>query len=179
MKRFELLDDESVILEKPIHWKNYLLVSILFLTAIIIFSIRAIVPNDCIINLFLGEGERLNQETSAIIGKLELIATSFLVFFLIGRVTEVFFIRYYVTNKRIIMTRGFLTIKVTDMLIRRCETVKIKQSIYERIFKCADILCMAPGSMILLDDVTDAEQFKKAIMNQIARQKDASTDNKD
>lgn len=167
MTRFELLPDEKILISEPIHWKNYLSSATVFTVCAILFLIRSAAPQGCLLNLIAGENI-LPASASSLLGKLELLCEGALMLLCFTRMATVAFIRYYVTNKRIVVTTGFFTIKTQEMLISRCETVTLKQSVYERLFGCADLLCLAPGSVIVLDDVTHAERFKKLILSKMS-----------
>lgn len=169
MKRFLPLNGEKTLIEAPIHWKNYLSSGTLFLVFGILFAFLTI-KNDCITNALTGK-EIIQGDAAKILLGLELIFFGFIIMFAFGRAAKVACIRYYVTTERIISTNGFFTIKTKEMLIARCETVNIKQSVYERLFGCADILCQAPGSEIILDDVANADKFRKTILEQMSTYK--------
>lgn len=161
---FQKLDGEEILLEEPIHWKNYLWSMTLLLLCIIMLLVRSATPEKTIIG-FLAGGELFNREGTALISTIEMVTFSMFALYLFARIAKVACIRYFVTNKRIICLSGFFTIVMKEMRIERCETVQLKQNVYERLFNCGDIICFAPGSEILLDDVKDAERFKQTIMN--------------
>ena len=167
MKRFNLLDGETVIIEKPIHWKNYLSSLVLFCLFLTGLIIRSRHPEGCIISKLVSDA--INGEAAVLFGKIELLFCAIAVLFFFGRIAKISCIRYYVTNKRILMTSGFFTIRIAEMLISRCETVMLKQSIYERLFRCADLMCLAPGSSLYLEDVPNAEKIRTTILNLIAK----------
>lgn len=167
MKRFELLKDETILMEQPIHWKNYLSSGTFLLLCTVLFIVRAFNPDACLADLITGNDKP--SDASAVLGRLELISAGVLMVIFFMRAASVAFIRYYVTNRRIVATSGFFTIHTQEMLIERCETVFLRQSVYERAFGCADLLCIAPGSKIVLDDVTKAEAFKETIMKQLTQ----------
>lgn len=168
MNELSLLKDEKLIIKTMIHWKNYLLSGLVFLVSLIIFCVRIINPSSCLLETMAPEGT-VTSQTALILSKAEMILCAFLAIFLADRLIKVAFIRYYVTNKRIVKSTGLFTVTYSEMLISRCETVKMKQNVIEGLFGCADIICLAPGSQILLLDVTRAEEFKNAILQQISQ----------
>jgi len=175
MKRFEPIDGEVILADEPIHWKNYIgSLCVLLLTALLL-GVRTGKPDGCLLD-WLPAGERLNDATRMILGHIELV----IYFVALGaaylRLAKVYFIRYYLTSKRIIVTTGFFTVRTVEMLIQRCETVNLKQNVVERLFGCADITCLAPGSSILLLDVKRAAEFKKLIMSYLTFVRDNGTD---
>ena len=167
MKRFSLLDGETVITEKPIHWKNYISSVTFFCVFLAGLVIRSAHPERCLADSLIKEA--IDSEASLVFGKIELLFYATATLFFFGRIAKISCIRYYVTNKRILVTSGFFTIRIGEMLISRCETVMLKQSIYERLFRCADLMCLAPGSNLYLEDVPDAERIRSTILNLIAQ----------
>ena len=174
-KKIALMQDEYIICTRPIHWKNYILVSILMLAAIILLSVRMAFPDKSLVNS-MTTTPIIDDTIASVFMAIEVFALCLIIARLYVRIIRVCTIRYFVTNKRIIKVSGFLTKQKTEMLISRCETVLMKENIYERIFNCGDLLCLAPGSQILLDDVKDVEEFKLHIMELINKRKDAERD---
>lgn len=173
MKRFNLLQDETVLIETGIHWKNYLSSILLFVLCSVLFTVRAINPKDCIANVIL-KGAISSPEAIIFGAKIELVFFAFAILWLFGRIAKVACIRYYITDKRILMTTGFFTIHITEMLIARCETVTHIQSVYERLFGCADIYCYAPGSILCLEDVPHAEGVRETILQLISQKQNGN-----
>ena len=171
------MKDEYIICSQPIHWKNYLLSSILMFVSIILISLRMGFPDKSLVNTITGT-EILDDTIVSVTMAVEVFGLCLIIAALYARIIRVITIRYFVTNKRIIKVSGFLTKQKTEMMISRCETVYMKENIYERIFNCGDLLCMAPGSSIILDDVSNVEVFKLHIMELINKNKDAER-NKD
>ena len=167
-KRFELLEDEQIILEKPIHWKNYIVIGGLFLALCIFFIFRTANTSWSLLNALAGQ-KIVGPEVARLLSFLEAMAFAVLMGIVFIRIAAIMCIRYYVTNRRIIKTTGFFTIVNEEMMLMRCETVYLKSSIYERIFDCGDIFCLAPGSNIYLDDVPQPEEFKRTILNELAK----------
>lgn len=173
MKRFNLLPDETVLIETGIHWKNYLSSILLFVLCSVLFTIRAINPKDCIANAIL-KGGISSPEVIAFGAKIELVFFAFAILWLFGRIAKVACIRYYITDKRILVTTGFFTIHISEMLIARCETVTHIQSVYERLFRCADVYCYAPGSVLCLEDVPNAEGVRETILQLISQNRNGN-----
>ena len=172
MKRFENLEGECLISEKPIHWKNYLSSLIFFTASFTMLIVRSFHMDRCLADLLVDTTkEPFDINAGTTMAWIEFLTFTATTIFFFTRLAKVACTRYYITNKRIIKTTGFFTIKISEMLIERCETVMIKQSIYERLFGCADILCLAPGSNLYLNDVPKAREFRKDIIQLISKQK--------
>ena len=160
---FEKLDGETILLQEPIHWKNYLGSGLMMLLCLVLLALRSAMPNKTLIGHLSGQ-DFFNSSGTHLLAVIEAVTLGMFIFYLFGRMAKVLCIRYYVTNRRIICLSGFFTIVMKEMRIERCETVELKQNVYERLFGCGDIICFAPGSEIILDDVRDAEHFKQTIM---------------
>ena len=161
--KFEKIDGETIIMEKPIHWKNYLGTGFLTVVSAVLLAAKLISPGTSVINNIAGE-EILTSQAMGVITAIEVVFLAFATLYPATNLVKTATIRYYVTDRRIICVKGFLTITMREMRIDRCETVAIKQNVYERLFGCGDIVCYAPGSEIILNDVKDADKFKLRIM---------------
>lgn len=170
MKRLELMDDERIILEEPIHWKNYLLPMTALGSGTFITAVRIYLDDKSVINKITG-AMTISPEMNSAIVKMEVAIILAIMLVALIKMIQISYIKYYLTNKRIISTSGVLNIRQEEMLLSRCETVYITQSAYERIYNCGDLLCVAPGSQIYLDDVKDARGFKQAILAEISKSK--------
>ena len=162
MRRFELLPDEAVLIDEPIHWKNYIFPFFGIALAFAVLLLKVQYPDSAGLN---GLAKAyLPVKAMPIITKIEAIALLAFIAMLTVKVIRISYTRYYLTDKRIISVKGVLAVQYQEMLISRCEMVYLNQSAYERIFSSGDILCVSAGTNIFLDDVHNAVRFKQVIL---------------
>lgn len=166
MQRFQLLEDEKILIEEPIHWKNYILPFTGIVATVYLMITRLINPDFSITNAVVGE-QVISGDVQGLLTKIEALILALFTALLYLRVLQTMYIRYYITTKRIISVSGILTVMFQEMLISRCEMVYLNQSVTERLFESGDILCVSAGATILLDDVYEAVKFKQTIMAQL------------
>lgn len=161
--RFTLFDGEKVILTTGLHWINLIiptLMSFLF-AALLIF--RCMNMKLSLINILTNHAVIPSeyQRTAALTGALLLfiILMNFLV-----RIAITLLTRYFITDKRVIITSGLLTIRLSEMLLDRCETVTLSQNILERILDTGDIMIISAGSSLILKDVPEVNSFRMQII---------------
>ena len=173
MKRFETLENERIIVEQGIHWKNYL--APMALMSICVFSLifRAYFPEVSLINRAL-DGTVVPARYQPVLSGAEIALLGALALACVVSMIRTSLVRYYITDKRVVAVSGLLTINTSEMLLERIESVYIKQNIYERLYDCGDVLCVAPGSQVFLDDVADAGAFRNTILNMTRQSKRAT-----
>ncbi len=166
MQRFELLPEEHIIIENPKHWKNYIIPMFLMMVC----AVGAILRMEYSDRIFLNEifnMDILPLKYSNILSWIEAIVFLLVFIGLSASIIDTAYTRYYVTDKRIISSSGFLNVRINEMTLERCETVSMTQRIMERVFDSGDILCISAGASIYLDDVYHARQFKQTIIKMI------------
>jgi hypothetical protein len=171
MNRFELMEDESIVIVNPKHWRNYIVPATAMLLALAAIAARLRHPGTSIINHLLGEAA-IPLETVVVVSYAEAGMLLLLVVALGFAMVETAHTRYYVTTKRIIAESGWLSVRISEMLLDRCETVSMTQRVPERIFNSGDILCVSAGASIYLDDVYDARKFRQTIMKMMVKEED-------
>ncbi len=162
-KRIELLEGERIIIDEPIHWKNYLSSLLTMALGVFLILVRLDNKDASILNWImhrrvLTPGQMRYVVTAEIVMLGLLIAGAFV------RTVDISYIHYYVTNKRIIATSGVINRQFSEMLLNKCEMIYLNQNAYERMYSCGDILCVTAGSSLFLDDVKDAVAFKQRLM---------------
>lgn len=162
-KRFELLEGETIIIHEPVHWKNYIGPATVALFGAIGVILRMKYPHVSIAGKLVGK-DFIDADFQSFLSFSEGLVLSVLTAFAYLRVLQTAYIRYYVTNKRIISVSGIIAITFSEMLISRCEMVFLHQGVAERIFDSGDILCVSAGASIKLDDVFHAVRFKQTIL---------------
>ena len=172
-KRIELFPNETIVLKERIHWKNYIFPGTILLCGLIMGLLRVTDMGTTFIEMLAG-APPLGDDATKIIATIELIAAICIRLMSLLRIIIISTVRYYVTSKRIISTWGFVTKSINEMLLARCETVLMHQSVSERLFQCGDIECIAPGSVIHLEDVYYPVRFKMTVMSEMARIKDGN-----
>lgn len=171
MNRFELLPDEAVILENPKHWRNYIIPVLAMALCLIVLVIRIRNPYDNMVNSVM-EKPLISPQHSLYLCYVELALLGIAQLYIAYVMIETAFTRYYVTNRRIVVTEGFLNVRIAEMLISTCQTVSLSQKFIERLFNSGDILCISAGSNLLLEDVYRARAFRQTIMRMMARPKE-------
>lgn len=172
LKRFEIMEGESIILEQPKHWKNYIFPFAESLLFFILAAIRASRYDCSLVNRLMHQAI-INEKTQVLLSVIECVTLVLLLFKQIKIMIDVAYTRYYVTNRRVVSVAGFLEVNVLEMMTNRIETVSMKQSAYERLFSSGDILLVSAGATVYLDDVYDARDFKQKILEQLSKEKES------
>ncbi len=170
MKRFELLDGESVIIQEPIHWKNYIIPVLLSVIGSVLLVVRAANPDYSLFNR-IAAMDAVPAELQRLVSLVEGLVIAGLVGMAYYRILATVYIRYYVTDRRIIAISGIIGVKYQEMLLSHCEMVYLKQNVYERLFRTGDVQCISAGAQLLLDDVYDAVAFKQTILRLLMERK--------
>lgn len=168
MNRFEPLEDEHIILEMPKHWRNYILPVVAMGAILGAIAIRLAFPETSLLNRLARE-PLLPTEAVQAISYLEATLFAVLLVCVSVSVVAIAYTRYYVTNKRVVSTSGWINVKVCDMLLERVETVSLSQRAVERIFNSGDLLVVSAGASIYLDDVYDARRFRQTVMQEMTK----------
>lgn len=168
MKRFELLEGESIVFEDTIHWKNYLMPGAGMFLAFVVFVIRMRFADVSLTGLF-SVRLRVAPDLQRFVSGAEGLLLVFFMAMMFIRIIQVKYTRYYVTTRRIIAISGILHVFYQEMLLRKCEMVYLSQSLYEGLFRSGDILCISAGSNLYLDDVRRAQEFKQTVLSMLTR----------
>lgn len=179
MKRFTLLDGETVILEDTIHFKNYIIPASLLSVCTFSVIFRAFFTRVSLVNRVLGT-TLVPAHIQPWLSLAEIGILTFLSGLSIISMLRTSMIRYYITDKRVVAVSGLIETNYQEMMLSRIETVILHQNIYERMYACGDVLCVAPGSQVFLDDVRDAVRFKQTLLGLISDRENTKTEkNKD
>lgn len=165
--KFELLPKENILIQQPIHWKNYIGEFLLMGIAVVSAVFRAYYPDVSLINRVAGKTV-IPEEWQPYLSAAEIVFLALCAFLAYVNIVRTWSVRYYVTDYRIISVEGILTVRFGEMVIRRCETVYLKQNLIERLFNSGDIICVSAGATVVLNDVYDARKFKQIILTIIA-----------
>lgn len=176
MKRFELMPNEAVLIDAPIHWKNYLSSFLALALSLFLLLVRIHLWDTSLLNLILKK-PYIPHGMNTVIEYVEtaVLALSIVSAFL--RMVEISYIRYYVTNKRIVAISGVINRQFQEMVLSKCEMVYLNQNAYERMYNSGDILCVSAGASLFLDDVRDAVAFKQFLMILLSSQNQAKNEN--
>lgn len=168
MNRFEPLEDERVILEMPKHWRNYILPVVAMAAILGAIALRLAFPETSLLNRLAGDP--LLPPTAILVASYaEAAVFAVLLVCVAFSVVALAYTRYYVTDKRVVSTSGWINVKVCDMLLERVETVSLSQRAWERVFNSGDILVVSAGASIYLDDVYDARRFRQTVMQEMTK----------
>lgn len=170
MKRFEPLPDENVIIQEPKHWKNYIIPTLVAAACTVLLIMRAQRPTLNLISLLSGL-EPVPEDLQRTINFIEAFLLSVLAGLSYLQIIRTAYVRYYVTDKRIITISGIIAVTYQEMLLSHCEMVYLNQNIYERLFRAGDVLCVSAGAKLLLDDVYEAVRFKQTILKLLTEKK--------
>lgn len=178
MNRFDPLPDEHVIIENPKHWRNYILPVGCIALCLGGMALRLAYPEANLVNWFT-KADVIPEDIVNILSYVEAFVMLITMTVLFISVIDIAYTRYYVTNKRIISSAGWLNVRIADMLLERCETVSLFQRVSERLFNSGDILCASAGTSIYLDDVYDARRFRQTIMRMMTAKKEEDNNDRD
>lgn len=169
--RLTLLEDERIIIEEPIHWKNYISPFLWMGLAAILLVLRACNEQVNVVNIIVRRPLIYGYWHQFIV-TFEEILLIVIIFHYMKQIAEIYYTRYFITNLRIVAVTGIINIYFQEMLIRKCEMVYVNQTAYEKVYNCGDVLCVSAGSRILLEDVHDVINFKQTLMSILSRNDD-------
>ena len=73
-------------------------------------------------------------------------------------------IEMVVTNKRVICKEGIIAVNTEELKNTRIESVEIKQTLWQRLWKYADIYFTGTGgSYVLFSNIKDAREVKSML----------------
>ncbi len=162
-KRIELLEGERILIDEPIHWKNYLSSLLTMALGVFLILVRLDDKDASVLNWIMHR-QILTPEHMRYVVMAEIAMLALLIAGAFVRTVDISYIHYYVTNKRIIATSGVINRQFSEMLLNKCEMIYLNQNAYERMYSCGDILCVTAGSSLFLDDVKDAVAFTQRLM---------------
>ena len=166
-KRTALMEGERILISKPKHWKNYILpVLTLSVTAALAIHCHRTISPDLMAGV-LPAGAHDAQQAVRLIRLAVAGCAAVMIIMTLLAILDLAYTRYIITNRRIMMTCGFLRVKTSEMSLGRCETVSLTQNIYERIFRTGDLLIVTAGASIYMDDVQDVIHFRRIILNNL------------
>ena len=170
-KRIELLEGETILVDEPIHWKNYLTALLTMALGMFLMLVRLNLRHTNLINYFYGKRVVYGMANKVLV-IVEVVLLAVLVLSAFLRTVDISYIHYYLTNKRVISTSGVINRNFAEMLLSRVEMVYLNQNAYERMYSCGDILCVSAGASLFLDDVKNALRFKQMLMELLAKRGD-------
>jgi len=118
---------EQVAINVRPHWK-YLFLPILATVVVLIGAIAALVAS-------------IPQWALIIVGVVLVVALGWLA----GRYLRWTTTTFVVTNERLIMRKGVLKRSGREMLLDRLTDISYKQTFFDRLLKCGDVLIESPG----------------------------------
>lgn len=174
--RFTLLENEKVVLSTSKHWIKSVGPALACLICTLLLSIRVEDMNTSYLLAVLPEiapyMAGIPQEILSWTGMLLLVLADAKA---IAKMATAMLTRYYITDKRIIILKGVVTIRFSEMALVRCETVTMKQNILERILGSGDLYVISAGTSLLLNDVPRAISFRALVMDLMTRQMEDTT----
>lgn len=167
MNGIAFLPDEKVILSYGIHWKRYVVPFFGIGASTFILTVRLWLFGTPLIPALERYIQNVNYD---IISLGEIVVCAIFFLWSIGETIRCATTAYCITDRRIIAKKGWLNIKVSEMVIERCETIMISHPIMGRILNYGDILAVSAGASIFLDDVPNPYGFKAVILEHVKRQ---------
>lgn len=165
MSGINLLPKENVLLEYGIHWKRYVVPFSGICASLFILTVRLWFFGQ---PLILALNRYMPNVMTADYRIISIMEIALCLVFLSWSLTETvscLTTTYCLTTQRIIAKKGWLNIRVTEMMVRRCETITISRSIFGRILNYGDIKAISAGASIFLDDVPHPERFRETIIS--------------
>ena len=168
MSAFEPLSDEFLVLRMSKHWKNYIAPTFSGILCLALLFLRIQFFEITLIDVLERE-VHVPYEVAMCLSWFEFGILNLGLVLVVTRFLDVAYTRYYVTNKRIICCKGWLSVGFSDMLLDKCEYVGLSQTVWERMFGSGDIICVSPGARIYLDDVYHARKFRQTVMELLSQ----------
>lgn len=170
MHRFDPLPGERIIVSENIHWKNYIFPGLLAVVCLVSLVFRACFLDVSLVNRIVGS-EVVPARWQARISLAEVVFLGILTLLSVAAMIRTAYKSYYLTTMRLIATSGVFRRYIGEMLLDKCETICLNQTVYERLFGTGDILAVAPGSHLFMDDVRHALAFRQTVLREIFRRK--------
>lgn len=168
--RFSLFPEEKVITTTSLHWINLVMPGITIIICLILLFWRLRYINLCLINeMALKAIIPPPYQRYAVI--ISIVAFLLIILMSLVNIISSLLTRYYITNKRVITISGILTVRMSEMLLDRCETVNLSQNILERMLDSGDIMIISAGANLFLNDVPHVNSFRLTIMRMSAEYK--------
>lgn len=141
-----LMKNEAIIYEAKKHW-------ILFVRPLVIFIIAYA------FSLTLRSGAGIGFLISVGITLLDLIP----------RAIKYFYSEFVVTNKRVLIKRGFISRDSTELLLSKLEGIQVDQNIFGRLLNYGTIKVSAANAMYVnrYPRITNPLSFRKVVQEQI------------
>ena len=162
--RFTLFPEEKVIMVTRLHWINIIAPGIIAIATMTGLWWRCTNIDFSLFNyIFQKELIPLEyQYHASLIGAVILLLLHLKA---IVSIIASLLTRYYITDRRIIITSGILTVTLSEMLLSRCETVTLSQNVLERLLGSGDIMILSAGASLILNDVPEVNSFRMTILN--------------
>lgn len=142
-----LLENETVIYRCQLHWIAFLAPIGWLIVAVFFYFYQPLIPFYTFIFVLFAIGTGI----SAVIRYL----TS----------------EFGVTNKRVLIKVGFISIHSVETLLTKIESIQVNQSVLGRLFGYGNIVvCGTGGSRDQFQDIDDPLQFRNRVQQQIEQQ---------
>lgn len=117
-KRIELLEGERILIDEPIHWKNYLSSLLTMALGVFLILVRLDDKDASVLNWIMHR-QILTPEHMRYVVTAEIAMLALLIAGAFVRTVDISYIHYYVTNKRIIATSGVINRQFSEMLLNK------------------------------------------------------------
>lgn len=173
MKRFVPISGEVVVLSSPKHWKNYIVPMLLMLVCLAALLLRLHFWGTTLVDV-LRQSMKVPDQFVGLLCIGEVVILGLLMMSLLVKIVNVAYTRYYVTNRRVICSSGWMVVTLSDMMLDKCEYVGLNQRVWERLFNSGDIICISAGARVYMDDVYHARRFRQTVMELLGNRMELS-----
>lgn len=166
--RFTPYEDEKIIRVQHMHWRNRVGPAVTFTVCFILLLEKVKYPQFSFIGFIINRplGKTVHE-------LLFFLTTSILITLILksaASYTRNAFVRYYVTDQRIVSISGVMSMHSSEILLLRCENIHLDQRLWERIFNSGDIELYGAGTGLVLNDVYKARELKHLISELVHQQ---------
>lgn len=172
------MPDEKIVLSRAKHWRNYILPGLTLIMAIVIMKMTNMMTATIIdqtYEIIMQGVQRDSSQAEDLMMMMSIIIKSSAIVILLislNSILDVMYTCYVITDKRVLMTSGFLKVRTSEMALTRCETISLTQKVHERIFSTGDLLIVTAGASIYMDDVTKVVEFRREMMKLITKEQE-------
>lgn len=158
-----LFPGEKIVARTRLHWRRRLLPGGGALLCVAAMTATLTDPG-APLRLFF-PGKEITVPTLIVLAVIETMFLLGLLWTCLRVYIQASLVRYYLTTRRIVKVSAaeFLERRTSDMMLERCGSVRVDCQGKGSRLDAGDILCVGPGSSLLLEDVSGAEGFAQRI----------------
>jgi membrane protein YdbS with pleckstrin-like domain len=145
IKEKNLQKGEGVIYSPELHWIFLFKPMLVLLISIILFIIKPIITN------YIFDVVQSSVHTTLfddVYNVITIILFVFSILYLIWQIIKYYMVKYYITNKRLILKKGCFNSTLVDMPIEKIESIICHQSLLGRLLNYGTIYVSGIGGML-------------------------------